>query len=396
MQHPAITCIIALQDIAGYCRMELSFTLTKRHLNTLKAFENKILSYYHTLKNLSDDETDALKKYARISNIGASTRIENAQLTDIEINWIDTILTASGKHTAFLENKTLIEDKLSKDRERSIEEVAGCREMYLSVLRDYQNLIPLREVDLRYLHDILLRHYPKAHYYKGQYKTQPNSVIQENKATGEKKVVFQTADAGPITQACMHELIQWYNDIYNTDATTIAIAVEFVFRFLAIHPFQDGNGRLGRGMFLLCLLQSKNEALSYVSQFLAIDRYIEKHKEYYYFTLNRCSGGKFMQNPKDYHIEYFFEFMMKILDESLDGIDAYRYKYDIFMKLSDASLTVLNCFKENPEIRLTTNTIHGYTKLPIRTINFSLTKLQNGRLIQKYGQGPSTKYQLTF
>lgn len=375
---------------------KLSFTINTNSLNKLQAFETRLSDYHNVLQNLQEEELVVLKKYACISNIGGSTRIENAQLTDVEIQWIDTILTASGKQTAFVENKWMIEDKLSKDRERSIEEVGGCREMLLAILQEYNNLQPLRETDIRYLHDVLLRYYPKADAYKGQYKTQPNSVVQENHLTGEKKIIFKTADAGPITVVAMQGLVDWYNAIYMSDLRTIAITVEFVFRFLAIHPFQDGNGRLGRGLFLLGLLQSKNKILSYISQFLAIDRTIEKHKEEYYFTLNRCSGGLFDQNPENYHMEYFFDFMLKVLDESLNGIETYRHRYQAFKKLSGTTLTVLGCFQENPSIRLSRNKICTITDLPLRTVNHAITRLLNGRLIQKYGQGPATVYQLTF
>ncbi len=44
---------------------------------------------------------------SKISNIGASTRIENAVLTDQEIEWIDTALNKNGKVTAFEENRGL-------------------------------------------------------------------------------------------------------------------------------------------------------------------------------------------------------------------------------------------------------------------------------------------------
>ena len=105
----------------------------------------------------------------------------------------------------------------------------------------------------------------------------------------------------------MSDLTQWYNEIYQRDSRTIPIAAEFAYRFLAIHPFQDGNGRLGRGLFLLLLLQSKNEALSTIARYLPIDRYIERYREEYYFVLNRCSGGIFKQNSFEYKINYFFD-----------------------------------------------------------------------------------------
>ncbi|MBL4818409.1 MAG: hypothetical protein JKY15_04140, partial [Deltaproteobacteria bacterium] len=111
------------------------------------------------IKQLSPEALDALHRYARISTIGASTRIENAILTDSEINWIDTVLTADARPTAFDANRHLIENKLSKDRERSIEEVAGCRETLHLIYEQGSDLIPLTQTTVRSLHSLLMKHY---------------------------------------------------------------------------------------------------------------------------------------------------------------------------------------------------------------------------------------------
>lgn len=374
----------------------LSFDLSPKILQDFQELENKISDAYALLKNLPTEELLALQKFTRVSMIGASTRIENALLTDLEVEWIDTILTSDGKVTAFENFKEFIENKLSKDRERSIEEVAGCRNMLLHIYHDAQSLIPLREIDIRHLHHELLSTYPKAGSYIGRYKEQPNYVVQENKKTGEKRVIFQTADAGPITQAAMHDLLEWYNDIYQTELRSIFIASEFVYKFLAIHPFQDGNGRLGRGLFLLLLLQSRQTSLSMIAKYLPIDRSIEKNKEEYYFVLNRCSGGFFKQDPLDYKIHYFVEFMLKILSNSVESIELYRNRYKALQLLSDSALIVYKCFKEHPELRLNTQRIAQETGLPVRTIAYSLNVLLKNNLIQKSGQGSATKYQITF
>ncbi len=47
--------------------------------------------------------------------VGASTRIENAVLTDSEIDWLGFVLGKDGKQTALAAHKVQIEDKLSKD-----------------------------------------------------------------------------------------------------------------------------------------------------------------------------------------------------------------------------------------------------------------------------------------
>lgn len=388
--------------IAHYCMilhnetMKLSFTLGEKEVFALKELDNAFSKMYADLKFCSSEELETLYKYARVSMIGASTRIENAQLTDVEVNWLDTVLTEEAHVTSFIKNKELIENKLSKDRERSIEEVAGCREMLLLIYENPGDFIPLKENDVRALHHSLMAYYPKANPYAGKYKTQPNSVIEYNEKTKERRVVFETAPAGPITQAAMRDLIGWYNATLSLSPWAIAVACEFVYRFLSIHPFQDGNGRLGRGLFLLSLLHSQSEAISFVSRYLPIDRFVEKYRQEYYFTLNRCSSGKFQQDPKKYHIEHFLMFMVKILREAMNYLFVLRKRYAAEKLLSPSASTVLKCFRDFPELRLTSGRIEAETKLPKRTIAYSLSTLVEKSLIQKYGQGAGTRYQLVF
>ena len=66
---------------------------------------------------------------------------------------------------------------MSKDRERSIEEVLGCKEILEIVYKQYQEFSPLTETVHRGLHHQLLQYYPKADFYAGQYKKLENKVI---------------------------------------------------------------------------------------------------------------------------------------------------------------------------------------------------------------------------
>lgn len=374
----------------------LSLDLTPELIQQLRELSNLFAQQYTALASFSEETKSSMHRYAKISMIGASTRIENAVLTDPEIEWIDTLLTQDGKPTAFLTKKEFIENKLDKDRERSIEEVAGCRGMLELIYDQAATLHPMAETTIRGLHHELMRYYPKAKHYIGRYKVQSNSVVETNHATGETRVVFETAEPGPITEAAMRELVDWYNIAYPMESWTVAIACEFTYRFLAIHPFQDGNGRLGRGLFLLTLLQSPESIISSVAPYLAIDRQIERRKSEYYSVLNRCSDGKYRREPKKYHIEYFLRFMIKILKASLEDIKIYKERCDALQLLSESSRIVLTCFKEHPEIRLSAQQIHEETKLPKRTITYCLSILNKEHFIQKYGQGAGVRYQLIF
>jgi len=111
----------------------LSFSPNQKLENELKILQGEIVEIYKDIESLSVDEAKYLHRFALISNIGASTRIENAVLTDQEVAWVDTILQKSSRTTAFDENRIAILDKLKKDRERSVEEVVGCRQILSTV-----------------------------------------------------------------------------------------------------------------------------------------------------------------------------------------------------------------------------------------------------------------------
>jgi Fic family protein len=361
----------------------------------LLTINNKFVEAFAWIKALSEEEKEAIERFSKISTIGASTRIENAVLTNPEILWIDTLLDEKGYPSDYQRYSQHIKNKLSKDRERSIEEVAGCRKMLGIILSSASSMVPFTETELRGLHSELLSYYTKSEYYRGQYKTNSNSVVEQNSITGTVRTIFQTADAGPITASSMKDLIEWYNTL-SQEREPILKATEFMYRFLAIHPFQDGNGRLGRGLFLLALLQSSNISVSTVVRYISVDRQIERHREDYYLALNRTSTGVFKQNPAEYKMNIILEFMLKMLDLSLGDLTIYHSRWRAERTLSESATQVLACFRNYPELRLNTQSIEEKTKIPRRTIINSLNSLLEKQLIQKYGQGASTRYQIIF
>ena len=374
----------------------LSFTPGQKLENELRVLQGSFVETYKNIENLSPAEAKYLHRFALISNIGASTRIENAVLTDQEVEWVDTFLQKDGKTTAFEENKIFILDKLRKDKERSVEEVVGCRQILATVYLQAKELFPLTEAIIRGLHHDLLRHYPQAANFAGGYKKAPNRVVFINHETGEQRVVLDPSPPGIMTRAAMTDLVNWYNLNIRENPWPLLVATEFVFRFLATHPFQDGNGRLGRALFILSLLQSDDKYLKQITPYIAIDRHIEQNRSLYYATLHQCSGGKFHNDPQKYKIEPLAWFFIKILRASLSDIEIYRKRYAQLQKLSQSALVVLDCFKSSPEKRLKASDIEKDTDMPRRTVQYALQTLTKKALIHKLGQGAGTRYQLTF
>lgn len=74
----------------------------------------------------------------------------------------------------------------------------------------------------------------------GEYKSMPNSVRLQN---GE---IFHYATPSE-TPALMHDLVTWYNKAATDESIHPSdLAAELHYRFVRIHPFDDGNGRISR------------------------------------------------------------------------------------------------------------------------------------------------------
>ena len=375
---------------------DISFKLENQTHSVLRDLSQKMAQAVLTLNGLDQKEKEFIQRSVRISTIGSSTRIENAVLTDIEIDWLDTVVASDAKATAYADQRQKIHNKLSKDKERSIDEVAGCRSMLQVIYQQSKELFPLTETTIRGLHSYLMEFYKPAQHYAGKYKVVPNTVVQRELHSKEETSVLVTSAPGPITESAMQELVKWYNQALPEHPWTIAVATEFVFRFLAIHPFQDGNGRLGRGLYLMALLQSKDAIISQLAPCLNIDRQIEKRREEYYLVLRQCSGGKFYQDPRKYKYAPFLNFMIKVINHAVDDFMYYREQFTKISNLNFSSLKVLECFKDKAEMRLTAGQLTETAGLPRRTVNDCLVELLEAGFILQLGKGKGTYYQLVF
>ncbi|MFC1595795.1 Fic family protein [Candidatus Margulisiibacteriota bacterium] len=373
----------------------LSYLLNNQHIQNLKELHLESEKQRQKLVSFTPDKLDFIRKHSIISNIGASTRIENAVLTDIEIEWIDTAVV-SVESGSYLAKAEPIKNKLSKDKERSIEEVAGYREALAIVYSFYQDYKKMSESAIKGLHRELLKYYSIADYHLGDYKIQSNSVVEKNDLTGKSRTIFQTADPGVITSTQMHDLVTWYSQAADIEPWGISVAVEFIFRFLAIHPFQDGNGRLSRLLFQLILLNSQDENISTIIPYIAIDREIEKTRSEYYQVLRKCSEGIYKTDPAEYNYHYFLDYIINIFNKSLKNIDYYADKYDLYQALTETDLSIYKAFKEMPEKSLQTKNLVSLLHIPRRTVIYALNKLVKDGFLQVLGAGAQKKYKLAF
>ncbi|CAN5390006.1 hypothetical protein BH20ACI2_BH20ACI2_17210 [soil metagenome] len=130
----------------------------------------------------------------------------------------------------------------------------------------------------------------------GKYKTRPNHVIT---ATGET-FYFATPEETP---AKMQELVEWFrNEKERSDVNPIILASLFHYRFIRIHPFDDGNGRVARILMNFILMQ-----FGYPPVIIRTD-----DKENYYRVLTLADADQL-----EPFIEYIGENLFRSLDEML-------------------------------------------------------------------------------
>jgi Fic family protein len=132
----------------------------------------------------------------------------------------------------------------------------------------------------------------------GKYKTQPNHVLTQ---TGEIHYFANPEE----TSAKMFDLVDWYRTISkDVDVHPLVTASLFHYRFISIHPFDDGNGRLARILMNLILMQN-----GYPPAIIKTEK-----KEDYYRALQYADSGD------EYHfIEYIGEQLKNSLELYLKG-----------------------------------------------------------------------------
>ena len=230
---------------------------------------------WRALQNIAPDRLSLLRKVATIESVGSSTRIEGAKLTDGEV---ERLLSGVG---------------LARFRSRDEEEVTGYAESMNLVFESYAD-IALDENHIRQLHQLLLQYSSKDARHRGEYKKLPNDVAAFDAVGKNVGVVFETATPFDAPRM-MTELVEWFNRETRADRHHILILIAvFVVRFLAIHPFQDGNGRLSRILTTLCLLKAGYLYVPYSS----LERIVEENKDRYYLSLRRAQSTLYVDNTR--------------------------------------------------------------------------------------------------
>jgi Fic family protein len=120
----------------------------------------------------------------------------------------------------------------------------------------------------------------------GQWKTKDNAIL-EVRPDGRQFVRFQPVSALGAPEFMERLVSLFIRSLEARKVDPLLLISSFVLDFECIHPFWDGNGRIGRLLTLLLLYQAGYE----VGRYISLERIVEESKETYYEALMKSSAG---------------------------------------------------------------------------------------------------------
>ena len=309
-----------------------------------------------------------LRKIATIESIGSSTRIEGATLTNQEVQ------------------ELLNDIKITKLKNRDEQDVIGYYEVLELIYDNYAD-IKLSESYIKQLHQLLLKYSDKDERHRGAYKSLSNKVVATY-PTGEQRTIFATTEPALVAGE-MQELTQWANQqLEQSNIHQLIVIGSFIYDFLSIHPFQDGNGRLSRLLTTLCLLQNNYTFVQYIS----FENHIEQNKKTYYEALmngqkNRGTDGEQI----DLWLIFFLE-SLKTLTQKLEQ------KYDVFKSkggyLNGRQKLIKDFIADNEPVKVSDLANH-FPEIGLSTLKKDLQYLRNEQTLTMIGKGKGSVYVLS-
>ncbi len=322
---------------------------------------------WSALGQLAPDKLMSLKKVATIESVASSTRIEGVKLSDSEVKALLSGLD------------------VNSFKSRDEEEVAGYAEAMNLIFESSSELIPNENI-IKQLHQELLKFSSKDIRHRGEYKKLNNHVeafAPDGKSLG---IIFQTST--PLeTPYKMESLSDWLSKSTSEPEIHILITIAiFTVSFLAIHPFQDGNGRLSRALTALLLLRAGYDYTPYSS----LERVIEENKDLYYLKLREAQTEN--EESADGLISWI-TFFLECLVKQKNSLKRKVEKEKILKSLPKLSEKILILLKEHE--KLSVSDIVKLTGANRNTVKSHVFSLVEDNEIQKGGQGKGTYYFLT-
>lgn len=284
-----------------------------------------------------------LRKENRIKTIHSSLAIENNSLSIEQI-------------TAIIEGKRVLGNP------NEIQEVKNALQAYELLL----TLNPYEEKDLLKAHKLMMSDLVERN---GKYRNDGVGVF-------DGKQVIHMAPPADRVPFLMSDLFEW---LKNSDVHPLIKSCVFHYEFEFIHPFQDGNGRMGRLWQTVILKEWKS-----IFAWLPIETLIKENQAEYYKALNSSDTNA---ESTDF-IAFMLDVILKTIREIIGTEKKITQKINV--KITANQKKIIRAIKENPFVtQEELSQIVGIAKL---NINKNMKKLQEQNLIERIGADKNGKW----
>ena len=225
----------------------------------------------------------------------------------------------------------------------------------------------------------------------GQYRTHEEPMQIVSNRYGSPKVFFE-APPSEIVPKEMKAFMDWFNASATTEPILGRAAIAHVY-FESIHPFEDGNGRIGRVLVEKVLAQGVGKPV-----LIAVSKVLERRKKEYYAALERCNQTLEIGD----WVEFFADVIVEAQDESVDLLSFLIEKSQLLANLSGRlnarqEKALLRMFSEGPcgfKGGLSAENYITITKTSKATATRDLTDLVDKGALVKTGALRHTRYWL--
>jgi len=306
------------------------FTITSRMLNLVSEITEALTKIEIHEQHLI---TPYLRKINRIKTLAGTLEIEGNFLGEEKI-------------TALLDGKKVLATVLE------LAEVEGAIKAYENLQQFNQNSLN----DLLKAHKILM----------GEILTTAGNFRRVNVGVGGESGVSHVAPPYERVSDLMHDLFEW---LTNSDEHPLIKSCIFHYEFEFIHPFSDGNGRIGRLWQSVILYNYKK-----VFSSIATESIVRDYQESYYKALEDA-GSAGESTP-------FIEFMLGVILESIQKVGS-KVGNKVGNDLSDNQKLIVQSMSENPKI--SAQKLSDIVGISVRKIEENISKLKEMKIIDRAG-----------
>lgn len=350
--------------------MQINLNLNNLNINhevlSLISELDEFRGSWQAIGQLNPERLSSLRQVATIESVASSTRIEGSKLSDQEVR------------------ELLLGVQKQSFKSRDEQEVAGYAYAIEQIIGNWQE-IDLSENFIKQLHSMTLKYSDKDDRHRGEYKKFPNNVAAFDTTGKQIGIIFETASAFE-TPMLMEDLINWTNkELEDKKYHPLIVIAVFVVSFLAIHPFQDSNGRLSRILTNLLLLKAGYAYVPYSS----LENIIEANKKQYYLSLRTTQAS--LANESVEWSEWLL-FFLNSLKRQKDRLKAKLEREEIISAAPKLSEQIIKLLTEHGKLSI--SELVKLTEANRNTIKKRLRELLKASQIVSHGRGRGTFYAL--